>query len=286
MRTVFDVKQVSLDPAVSTITLSGTADQIAVAEWLVPKLDVATGANVGPQKYFYGGNSNDVVYLAPLKNATQTTNLQEILTTLRTVADLQKIYQSTIPRILIMRSDPGHIAMAEFLTAQLDQPAASRQSAIIESFQPNLPGNFRDKNYGVIVYGLANTPSSRDLQVILTSLRTVLDIQKIYQYTPAKMLAIRADSTQIQAAEWLIPKLDAASSGSDIQMQMPGGNDDVVKVFYLPSRSANVNDLQASIRTIAKIKRMYSRALTTCPALVVRSTADQVAMAGTLISAN
>jgi hypothetical protein len=283
LRTVFDVKQVSVDPVVATITLTGTSDQIAVAEWLMPKVDALPGAVTAPQKYFYGGNSNDVAYLVALRNAAQTTNLQEMLTTLRTVADIQKIYQSTIPRILIMRSDPGHIAMADFLTAQLDQPAVQRQSATIASFQPNLPGNQRDKNDGVLVYGLANNPSTGDLQMILTTLRTVLQIQKIYQYTSPRLLAIRADADRIQMAEWLISKLDMAAPGDgNAQMQYPGGKDDVVKVFYLPP-TANVDNLSVSIRTIAKIQQMYRNA--NPPALVVRSTADQVAMAGKLISA-
>jgi hypothetical protein len=284
LRTVFDVKQVSIDPAVSTITVSGTSDQIAAAEWLVPKVDVATGAGVSPQKYFFAGNSNDVVDVVGLKNATAIPNLQEILTTLRTVADIQKIYQSSIPKMLIMRSDPGHIAMADFLAEQIDQPALPRKGPTIANFQPNLPGNQRDKNDSVIVYGLANTPSTRDLQMILTTLRTVLQIQKIYQYTSAKMLAIRADADRIQMAEWLIPKLDTAAPGDDnAQMQYPGGKDDVVKVFYLPP-DANVNNLSVSVRTIAKIQQMYPN--DNPPALVVRSTADQVAMAAKLIAAN
>jgi hypothetical protein len=284
LRIIFDITQVSIDVAIPTITVTGNSDQIALAEWLIPKLDVEPGAGAGSQKYLYAGNTNDVVEVIELKNAAANTNLQEMLTTLRTVADIQKIYQSSAPKILIMRSDPGHIAMADFLTTQLDQPAAPRASATIQSFQPTLTGNQRDKDDGVIVYGLMNAPSFRDLQAIITTLRTVLQIQRIFQYTSTKMLAIRTDPDRIQMAEWLIPKLDLLQAGpSNDQVQFPGGKDDVVKVFYV-SPETDLGTLMQSVRTIAKIPVLYQNF--TPPALVVRSTADQVAMAGQLIAAH
>jgi hypothetical protein len=135
----------------------------------------------------------------------------------------------------------------------------------------------------VIVYGLVNTPTVSDLQVLLTALRGVLQVQKIYQYSSAKMLAFRADPERVQMAEWLIPKLDTTepSSGNN-QMQFPGGKDDVVKVFYLP-KSADLGRLMTTLRSEAGIPVLYQNL--TPPALVVRSTADQVEMAGKLIAA-
>jgi hypothetical protein len=277
LRTVFDIKRVSVDAAIPTITIVGAAEQISVAEWLMPKLDALPGAVIAPQKYFYGGNSNDVVAVFGMKN-TQNTILQEALTTIRTVADVQKIYQLS-PRTLILRADANHAALSEFLIAQLDQPAGTRSTATVQSTHLDDP-----KMDSVIVYGLAHTSTAPQLQTILTTLRTVLQIQKIYQQSSAWLYAIRGTEAQIQMAEWLIPKLDADAPGSgDNEMQVPGGKDDVVRVFYLPP-DANVNNLLVSVRTIAKIQQMYSNI--NPPALVVRSTADQVAMAGKLIAAN
>jgi hypothetical protein len=278
LRTVFDVKQLSVDPAVATITIAGNADQIALAEWLLPKLDAIPGSSPAPQKYFFAGNSNDVVEVAAVKNAQTVVFLQEMLTTLRTVADIQKIYQLS-PNTLIWRADPSHIELGEFLIAQLDQPAGPRSSPTIQTFHIDDP-----KFDSVMVYGLAHTSTTRDMQTILTTLRTVLQVMKIYQQSSGWYLAIRGDATQIQMAEWLIPKLDAAvPSLSDNQMQVPGGKDDVLKVFYVP-QDANLGNLMQKVRATARIPVVYQNI--NPPALVVRSTADQIAMAGKLIAAN
>jgi type II secretory pathway component GspD/PulD (secretin) len=281
LRTVFDVTQLTIDPAIPSITITGSSAQVALAEWLVPKLDSVQGAISASQKYFVAGNSNDVAEIVPIKNAAYVTNLQEQLTTLRTVADIQKIYQLSSPRFLVLRSDPGHVALADFLISQLDQPAAPRNSATIQSFQPVLPGNQRGNNDPVITYGLANVQSTVQLQVIITALRTVLNVQKIYQYTATNTLAIRADPERMQVVEWLLPKIDASQpvTGNN-QMQYPGGNDDVIKVFYVPPAT----DLSALVKAVhSKIPLVYQSL--TPPALVVRSTADQMAIADNLIGA-
>jgi hypothetical protein len=272
---VFQVDQISVDNSTATLTMTGNADQVALAEWLVPKLDVPSGASAAPQKYSYGGNTNDLVEIFGLKNVQNVVGLQEILTTLRTVADIQKIYQVSAPKILVLRTDPSHLALAEFVIAGVDQLPTARKSPSLASFQMT---GVRDDS--VIVYGLANVSRTFDLQEILTNLRTVLRIQKIYQQSAARYLVIRGSADQIQMAEWLIPRLDTTVplAGTN-RMQIPGGQDDVVGVIYL-APDADLGDIMKSFRNTTKILNYYQRS--SPKALVVRSTADQVAMASNL----
>jgi hypothetical protein len=273
LRTVFDVKTLSVDATVSTITVTGTPDQIAASEWLVPKLDALPGTLATPQKYLFGGSNNDVVEVVELKNAPALSDLQEVLTGLRTVADLQKIYQLTAPRLLIMRADSSHIALADFLTPQMDQAATVRSNASVQTYQVAGGGNYD----AVLVYGLAHTGTNFDLQEILTNLRTVLDIQKIYLRTGPQLLEIRGSAGQMQMAQWLIAQLDKQTvAGSGAEMPMPGGKDSVVHVFYLAD-GANAGDALKSVRQM-KVPVAYIR--TSLPALTVRGTADQIAMVG------
>jgi hypothetical protein len=281
LRSVFDIQKLAVDGTTMTIAISGNADQIALAEWLIPKLDLGIPSQ---QKYFYAGNTNDVIDVYPLKNATRSQDLQEILTTLRTVADIQKIYQTTASKLLIFRSDPNHIAAADFLITQLDQVPSPRTSPILHTFHMTLSAGGREQSDTLIVYGLANTQENRDLQEILTDLRTVLTIQKIYQYSSTKFLAIRADANRIQMAEWLIPKLDAttpAPSGNEIQF--PGGNDDFVKVFYLP-KGTELQPLITNVRSTIGIRTVYQQ--TSLPALIIRAKADQLTAAARLLPTN
>jgi general secretion pathway protein D len=57
-----------------------------------------------------------------LKNVVQTTELQELLTTLRTVTDIQKIYQYTNQSALIVRCGADKMLLAEKIIADLDKP--------------------------------------------------------------------------------------------------------------------------------------------------------------------
>ncbi len=63
-----------------------------------------------------------VVKIFYLKNVVQTTELQELLTTLRTVTDIQKIYQYTNQSALIVRCAADKMLLAEKIIADLDKP--------------------------------------------------------------------------------------------------------------------------------------------------------------------
>jgi general secretion pathway protein D len=63
-----------------------------------------------------------VVKVFYLKNVTQTTELQELLTTLRTVTDIQKIYQYTSQNALIVRCEADKMLLAEKIISDLDKP--------------------------------------------------------------------------------------------------------------------------------------------------------------------
>lgn len=136
----------------------------------------------------------------------------------------------------------------------------------------------------VVVYGLAHTNEPQSIQEVLVILRTVLDIQRLFEVTEPKLLAIRCNPSQVQMVEWLLPLLDRTTAdGSGSEARMPGGNDDVVHVFYLSHLIdlRRMNGLLTDIRKTVYIQKAFMRS--TPPALVLRGTADQIATAGRMI---
>ncbi len=210
LRTLAQIQQLSVDNALATLTVKGTADQILLAEWLVPKLDVTAGSNPGPQEYRASGDSDDVVVVYELVHAATMQSVQEIAITLRTVAEIQKIFAIST-QIVTLRGSASQMALAEFLLTELDQPVQARQNAFVHEFRMTGGGNNT-----VVVYGLAHTDSSLSLQEIIVNIRTVLDIQRIFQVTAPKLLAIRGSESQVQTLKWLVPELDrrTASAGT------------------------------------------------------------------------
>jgi hypothetical protein len=279
LRTVAQIQQLSVDNALATLTVKGTADQISLAEWLVPKLDVTADSNPGPQEYRVPGDSDDVVVVFELVHAATNQSVQEIATTLRTVADIQKIFAITTPKIVTLRGSASQMALAEFLLAELDQPALARQNAFVHEFRKTA-----GINDIVVVYGLTHTNSSQSLQEIITNVRVVLDIQRIFQVTAPKLLAARGSESQVQTLKWLVPGLDRQTpkvGGNEVRV--PGGNDDVVHVFYLThvTNVKGMNDLLTELRTTVHIMKAFVRSVPA--ALVLRGTADQIATAGQII---
>ena len=278
LRTIGQVQQLSVDNALATLTVKGTADQIALAEWLIPKLDVTAGSNPGPQEYRVPGDSDDVVVVYGLAHAATIQSVYDIATTLRTVAEIQKIFAISTP-IVTLRGTASQMALAEFLLAELDQPAQARQNAFLHEFRMTGGG----KNI-VVVYGLAHTDSSLSLQEIITNIRAVLVIQRIFQVTAPKLLSIRGSESDMQMLKWLIPELDrqTAKAGGN-EMHVPGGNDDVVHVFYLThvTNMKGMNELLTELRTTPHIQKAFVRSVPA--ALVLRGTADQIATAGQII---
>ena len=278
LRAIAQIQQLSVDDAHATLTVKGTADQIALAEWMVPKLDVTAGSNPGPQEYRASGNSDDVVVVSELVHTTTMQGVQEIATTLRTVAEIQKIFAITTP-LVTLRGSASQMALAKFLLSELEQPAQARQNAFVHEFRMTGGGNNT-----VVVYGLAHTDSAQSLQEIITNLRAVLDIQRIFQVTAPKLLAIRGSESDVQMLKWLVPGLDrqtAKAAGNE--MLVPGGNDDVVHVFYLShvTNMKGMNELLTELRTTPHIMKAFVRSVPA--ALVLRGTADQIATAGQII---
>ena len=279
LRSVAQIQQLSVDNGIQTLTVKGTVDQIALAEWLVPRLDVAEAPNQGPQEYRVSGDSDDLMVVYGLVHTKTLPVVQEIVTALRLVADIRKIYTVVAPGIITLRGNASQIALAEFLLSELDQAVQPRQNATVHEFK-----RAGGTDVTTVVCGLAHTDDSRSIQEITTNLRAVLDITKVFPVFAPKLLAVSGSASQVQMAEWLIPELDRqAANASGNEAHMPGGNDDVVHVFYLShaTSSERMNALLKEMHGTVHVMKAFVRSVP--PALVLRGTADQIAMAGRII---
>ena len=279
LRSVAQIQQVSVDSAAAMLTVKGTPDQIALADWLIPKLDVPAASNAAPLEYRVSGNSEDVMAVCGLVHTISIRGAEEIVTTVRTVVNIQKIFLVAAPAILTLRGNADQIALAESLVSELDQTPQPRQNATVHELKLS--------DDTVVVYGLAHTIEPQSIQEVLVILRTVLDIQRLFEVTEPKLLAIRCNPSQVQMVEWLLPLLDRTTAdGSGSEARMPGGNDDVVHVFYLSHLTdlRRMNGLLTDIRKTVYIQKAFTRS--TPPALVLRGTADQIATAGRMIESS
>jgi hypothetical protein len=87
LRQVAGIPRYSSDEAAGTVTVRGTPEQVELASWLVDLLDVTTG-KPGVHEYAKDGSVARVFYLT---NLTKPQSVQELITTLRQVPQLQKL---------------------------------------------------------------------------------------------------------------------------------------------------------------------------------------------------
>jgi type II secretory pathway component GspD/PulD (secretin) len=274
LRTVGSIKQLSADANASTVTVQGTSDELSMTAWIVHELDRPNAQSVpgSPQQYLVAGQSDDVI--------------QEALTILRTVADVQKVFNYTALSDLVVRGPAAQIAVSEYLINSIDVVKGSVTAGA--EYQYLVPGQ---GSQVARVFYLAHASTPQAVQEILTVLRTVADIQKVFNFTPLNALAIRGTANDIAACDWLIQSLDIASapatgqSASLREYHMPGNArvGDTVRVFY-PTHidtPAGIQQTITQLRTDLQIMKVFNRSSPT--ALVVRGSADQIAKAELLI---
>jgi type II secretory pathway component GspD/PulD (secretin) len=194
LRTVCDVANLSVDTSTSSITVTGQPDLVALSEWTLTAIDAA--GPMAPQQYTVPGGKDDAVKVVYLANTNSQQGVQELLTQLRTVVDLAKVFNG--PRALVFRGTSTQIAASSWLIAQLDRP-----------FTPGaMPVSYPFGSEQVRVYYLHNIASPKPTQELLTAIRMQLKVQHVFVSSAPRAIAIRGSADQLTAADALVAKLD------------------------------------------------------------------------------
>jgi hypothetical protein len=273
VRTVASVPQVSVDTSTATFTLSGPAEAVSFAEWVLARIDKAAGDNAVYEYRLPSGEVGRVIFAPGIETPP---GVQELLTVLRTVADVRKIFTFTSNHAVVLSGPDWEIAFAEWIIDQLNQSMQQKPDATPREFTVGGP-DFKGMGHGARLNFLSNRTSPRQMQELLTVLRAVGDVQKVFSYTASHALILRTGDSDLQRAEWMIQQLDLpAGPSAGAAMFTASSGDDVTRIFHL--RNADPQWLQTSIpsmRSELKIGKIFA---TTAPAnIVVRGTADQIA---------
>ena len=248
-------------------------------------------ACAAPGQAFAEENIDRVLYLVH----TQTPqDVQEIGMVIRAVAEIRQLAVDTEQKSLAVRGTTGQIALAEWLSKELDQPprqqTEAQQAQRTGSHEYRLAGGGEDL---VRVSRLTHPAGPRELQEIATVVRSTADIRWLFIYNAAGMITVRGTAVKLALAEWLINELDqpAGRQPPTRQGQPPlfreylveSGGDDVARVFYLTSARApqRLQEIATQIRTLASARRLF-----TCiplNAVVMRGTSAQISLAERLV---
>ena len=280
LRGTADIQQVSVDDLKGTVAVEGTAGQIGMADWLVHQMDLpATGQLSGVHEYRPTAGGDDVARVFYVNHAARPQELQEIVTCVRSVADIQRVFVYNPMRAAVVRGTNQQISLAAWMVDQLNQPA---NVAAPSPHEYQLPGDDVAQ-----VFELRYPQTPQQLQEIVVLIRAVGDIQRLFIYNDRRALIVRARAERVALAAWLVSELDkpvdgqaaAHDSTATHEFRLSDDPANLVRVFYLPGSlsAADRQKVVQQVRANSGIRRLFL--YNALGALAVRGTAGQVATA-------
>jgi hypothetical protein len=205
--------------------------------------------------------------------------VQEIATVLHGLAGIDQLSVDKDARILTANAPEANIGMAIWLVQQLDIPVKGQYSGVHEYRSAADPDNIARLFY------LRHTPGPRELQEIVTAVRSDFDIQRIFVYNSLHAIAIRGHQGQITLSAWLVDQLDqpeGTPAPEPHELQVPGDKL-VARVFELTNAQTQVQlqEITTLIRSTADVMRMF--VINNRRAIAMRAEPENVALAAWLI---
>ncbi len=216
-------------------------------------------------------------------------DLQEIATVLRTVADIRTLTVSQTTNSISFAAPVESADVAEWLVKQMDRTPqdiaglAGKAAMAPEHSIPSLP---REGVHSVRVFYLAHNTSPLHHQELMTVLRTVERVQKIFNYSSLNAFVVRGTKENLDMVAWTVQALDQQQAPAPDTRQVLAANAavPVVRILYLPSALAKpmyVQETLTQLRTVINDLHVfnYSR----LGAIVVGGTDDQLDHAARMV---
>jgi hypothetical protein len=278
VRGVGIVQQVTSDPAKRSVTVTGTADQIALADWLCHELSQPANGQP-PQEYRVPGSDLPVVRVYFLANVITPQDLQDVTNATRSITDIQRAFPYAPLQALALRGTADQIAAADWMLRELNQAGPGQNT---QEFP--LPLAAPRKEVAKVLY-VQNTLTPQGIQEIVNMTRSIADIQRFFPYNARHAIVARGTAEQIALAAWLVQLLDQPSGQPVNEYRVSGDRNPIVSIVYLAVNQPpqSVQEMVSAVRTETQMQRIFGS--TACHAVAMRGTADQVSRAGELIKA-
>jgi type II secretory pathway component GspD/PulD (secretin) len=283
VRGVGDIQNVTVDPSKKTFTVNGTADQIALAQWLCGELDKSAPATAFTKRQYPTGDSRSPVVQVFFLARTDTPQaLQEAVNASRSVADIQRFFPIFAVRAIAARGTADQVSLAEWVLTEIDSAAQTMQSPVTHD-HPVVGMDPRSGTLAQVFYP-AHTKSPKEVQEMVNITRSVADLQRLFPNTARNVLVIRGTPHQVALADWLLTQMDKPATQAPASLDFTATGDlqmgNQVRLIFLANPTAS-QDIVNQVRTETKMSRVFYNSSRN--AIAMRGTGDQIARAEQLI---
>ena len=284
---VGDIRELATDIGQQTLTIRGTANELAFSDWLFNELDNAQHSS--KNEYRMSITGDDVVHVFYLTNPASVQQVQEVATSVRSIVDIRRLSTYNAAKAVIARGSTSQIVLAGWLFGQVDKPAVGEIGATSQNSAPVEFNVAVDGNDIVGVFYLTNTQSIQAFQELAVLIRSITRARRAFTYNAPRAYMVRGTAEQIALATWLSKELDTPSQqdhGSLAhEFKLPVSKNEVVRVFYL-TPSDTVADFQKFVMDLRRTTNIRDAFTYNGPrALALRGTVNEITWADQLIKA-
>jgi hypothetical protein len=292
LRTVIDFPNVSIDESRHAATAHGTVDQMVGAEWLIHELDqqpVPLVAGLSPD-FRMAGEKGETVRIFRLARGTTNQDLTAMTTAIRTVVDIPRLFPFEWRQTIVARASLEQIEAADWMVRQL-APADGKTltgDSPAYAWKGLLPPNADAE--AIRVFRVSPDATNGSLTAMVTAIRTVADVSRIFPLESGKAIVARASVNRMALAEWLVHELNRRShptASAETRITLAAKEEpteNVVRVFYVAGSNEQVTKLVTDIRTTARISRIFPYVSAGSAAIVMRGRADQMASVESMVA--
>jgi hypothetical protein len=282
-----NIPKAVVDTSEQSLALHGTAEQVALSEWLFTNLDKPTNVPPSGAKHEFrvSDGADDVVRVFYLTNPEIPWGVQEISTAVRSLVNVRQMFTYNDLRAIVVRGTSEQVRTVEFLFAAMDRPAVQPGQNLQSSASPEFRMSEPPFNT-VRVFYLPNTKTIRDFQEVVTLVRSISYLRYAFTYNAARAVPVRGTEDQMALAKSLFENLDAASataSGINDEYRVSPGTDEFVRVTYLTHATTpeRLQETATRIRSKTGIRNLFT--YNAPHAIVIRDTTEKLALAARLI---
>lgn len=182
-----------------TLTLEGTPQQIAAAEWIFAQLlDPAAGPSLARREYRMEGGDNDLIEVMFMDRNVTMQQLQEVATLIRSTGEIRRLFTYNSPRAIVLRGSADQLNLAAWLFNDLNSTPEERAKLSHQYQMAAGPENV------VRVFYTSQTGTVQQFQTLATKVRTATGIRRMFTYNTPRAIAARGTAEQIAQAERML----------------------------------------------------------------------------------
>ena len=188
IRSISEVPQAAVDTAAENLRVSGTASQVALAEWLLHKME-PPGQDRSTNEFTVPGAADSVVRVFYLVNTPTPQGVIEIVNMIRAVAEIRNVTACKASKIIALRASNAEVAFAAWLIEAVDQPASGGAPTGREYGRPGDPAPIAR----VVYLNPHSTP--QEMQELVNTIRSLAELQRLVPMSgpSGSLLRLRAE---------------------------------------------------------------------------------------------